>query len=129
MAANSEWWNARTTGHTAGVCSCQEENKMKKWMQPLALVLGLMPALSAAQGADPAKNYPIRPVRIITGSPGSTSDLSARFIAQKFTERWRHQVVVDNRAGAGGIIGTEIAAKSAPDGQTLVIGHIGTHVS
>ena len=102
---------------------------MKKWMQPLALVLGLMPALSAAQGADPAKNYPIRPVRIITGSPGSTSDLSARFIAQKFTERWRYQVVVDNRAGAGGIIGTEIAAKSAPDGQTLVIGHIGTHVS
>jgi len=102
---------------------------MKKWMQPLALVLGLMPALSAAQGADPAKNYPIRPVRIITGSPGSTSDLSARFIAQKFTERWRYQVVVDNRAGAGGIIGAEIAAKSAPDGQTLVIGHIGTHVS
>ena len=102
---------------------------MKKWMQPLALVLGLMPALSAAQSADPAKNYPIRPVRIITGSPGSTSDLSARFIAQKFTERWRHQVVVDNRAGAGGIIGTEIAARSAPDGQTLVIGHIGTHVS
>ena len=102
---------------------------MKKWMQPLALVLGLMPALSAAQGADPAKNYPIRPVRIITGSPGSTSDLSARFIAQKLTERWRHQVVVDNRAGAGGIIGAEIAAKSAPDGQTLVIGHIGTHVS
>lgn len=102
---------------------------MKKWMQPLALVLGLMPALSAAQGADPAPNYPIRPVRIITGSPGSTSDLSARFIAQKFTERWRHQVVVDNRAGAGGIIGAEIAAKSAPDGQTLVIGHIGTHVS
>lgn len=102
---------------------------MKKWMQPLALVLGLMPALSAAQGADPAKNYPIRPVRIITGSPGSTSDLSARFIAQKLTERWRHQVVVDNRAGAGGIIGTEIAARSAPDGQTLVIGHIGTHVS
>ena len=102
---------------------------MRRWMPPLALIVGIAPALSAVQGADPAKNYPIRPVRIIAGSPGSTSDLSARFIAQKLTDRWRHQVVVDNRAGAGGIIGAEIAARSAPDGQTLVIGHIGTHVS
>ncbi len=102
---------------------------MKRWTQTLTLVFLLAPVLAGAQRADPAQNYPVRPVRIITGSPGSTSDLSARFIAQKLTERWRHQVVVDNRAGAGGIIGTEIAAKSAPDGQTLVIGHIGTHVS
>ena len=102
---------------------------MKGWLQTLTLVFLLMPVLAAAQRADPAQNYPVRPVRIITGSPGSTSDLSARFTAQKLTERWRHQVVVDNRAGAGGIIGTEIAARSAPDGQTLVIGHIGTHVS
>lgn len=84
---------------------------------------------AAAWAADPAPGYPSRPIRIITGSPGSTSDLSARFIAQKFTERWGQQAVVDNRPGAGGIIGVEIASKSAPDGQTIVIGHVGTHAS
>src|SRR5688572_19372107 len=87
----------------------------------------LFPA--GALAADPAEKYPFRPVRIITGSAGSTSDLAARFIAQKFTERWGQQVVVDNRPGAGGVIGTEIAARSAPDGNTLVIGHVGTHAS
>lgn len=102
---------------------------MKRGMQTLALLCLMMPLVAAGQVADPAKSYPVRPVRIITGSPGSTSDLSARFIAQKLTERWGQQVVVDNRAGAGGIIGAEIAARSLPDGQTLVIGHIGTHVS
>src|SRR5262245_60745178 len=76
-----------------------------------------------------AQDYPSRPIRIITGSPGSTSDISARFMAQKLTERWGQQAVVDNRPGAGGIIGVEIAAKSAPDGHTLAIGHVGTHAS
>jgi tripartite-type tricarboxylate transporter receptor subunit TctC len=76
-----------------------------------------------------AQEYPTRPIRIITGSPGSTADLSARFMAQKLTERWGQQAVVDNRPGAGGIIGVEIAARSAPDGYTLVIGHVGTHAS
>jgi tripartite-type tricarboxylate transporter receptor subunit TctC len=80
-----------------------------------------------ALGADTI--YPNRPVRVITGSPGSTSDVSARFGAQKLSERWRQQVVVDNRPGAGGIIGAEIGAKAAPDGYTLTIGHIGTHAS
>lgn len=82
-----------------------------------------------AWGADPAPGYPSRPVRIITGSVGSTSDQLARFMAQKFTGRWGQQFVVDNRAGAGGTIGTDIAAKAAPNGYTLTIGHAGTHVS
>jgi tripartite-type tricarboxylate transporter receptor subunit TctC len=90
-----------------------------------ALLLGS----PAVWSADPAAGYPARPIRIITGSPGSTSDLAARFVAQKLTEAWGQQVVVDNRPGAGGIIGVEIAAKSVPDGQTLVIGHVGTHAS
>jgi tripartite-type tricarboxylate transporter receptor subunit TctC len=76
-----------------------------------------------------AQGYPSRPVRLITGSPGSTSDISARFIAQKLSERWGQQVVVDNRPGAGGIIGAEIGAVAAPDGYTLTVGHIGTHAS
>ncbi|HXF66343.1 MAG TPA: tripartite tricarboxylate transporter substrate binding protein [Burkholderiales bacterium] len=76
-----------------------------------------------------AQDYPARPIRIITGSPGSTSDLAARFIGQKLTEAWGQQAVVDNRPGAGGIIGVEIASKAAPDGYTLVVGHVGTHAS
>jgi len=96
------------------------------WISAAALSAPLM---ALAQDADPAKTYPSRPVRIIAGSPGSTSDLSARLIAQKLTDAWHRQVVVDNRAAAGGIVSAEIASRAAPDGQTLLIGHIGTHVS
>src|SRR5215212_2302929 len=93
----------------------------------VAVVVAVL-AWSSASAAD-ADRYPTRPIRIITGSPGSTSDLAARFIAQKFGERWGQQGVVDNRPGAGGIIGVEIGSKSAPDGYTLIIGHVGTHAS
>jgi tripartite-type tricarboxylate transporter receptor subunit TctC len=89
----------------------------------------LLPSLALGQGDGVADKYPQRPIRIITGSVGSTSDLSARILGQKLAERWGQQVVVDNRPGAGGIIGTDIAAKSAPDGYTLAIGHVGTHAS
>jgi len=84
---------------------------------------------AAAWAADPAGAYPSRPIRIISGSPGSTSDLSARFAAQKFNERWGQPAIVDNRPAAGGIIGLDIAARSAPDGHTIVIGHVGTHAT
>ena len=93
---------------------------------PCALICLGAAQLSFAQVKD---GYPNRPIRIITGSPGSTSDLSARFVAQKLTERWGQQAVVDNRAGAGGIIGVEIGARAAPDGYTLIVGHVGTHAS
>ncbi len=92
----------------------------KSWILYVLLVLS-----AHAWCAD----YPNRPIRLISGSPGSTSDFSARFIAQKLTERWGQQVVVDNRPGAGGIIGTEIAAAALPDGYTLTVGHIGTHAA
>src|SRR5918911_211754 len=85
-------------------------------------------ALTGAYAAQP-ENYPSRPVRVITGSVGSTSDQIARFAAQKLTERLGQQFIVDNRAGAGGTIGTDIVAKSIPDGYTLIIAHAGTHVS
>jgi tripartite-type tricarboxylate transporter receptor subunit TctC len=84
-------------------------------------------AISSAIAA--AQEYPTRPVRLIAGSPGSTSDFASRFVAQKLSERWGQQVIVDNRPGAGGIIGTEIGAQAAPDGYTLTVGHIGTHAS
>jgi tripartite-type tricarboxylate transporter receptor subunit TctC len=79
-----------------------------------------------AQGTG---DFPNRPVRLITGSPGSTSDISARLVGQKLVERWGQQVVVDNRGGAGGIVGAEIAARSPADGYTVFNGHIGTHAS
>ena len=89
----------------------------------------LLMALSVPLANAATEAYPTRPVRLITGSPGSTSDISARFIAQKLGERWGQQVVVDNRPGAGGIIGAEIAARAVPDGYTLFNGQIGTHAS
>jgi tripartite-type tricarboxylate transporter receptor subunit TctC len=93
----------------------------------IILAFGASPlGVSAAQAES---SYPNRPVRLVTGSPGSTSDIVARFVAQKLTERWGRTVVVDNRPGAGGIIGSEIVAKSAPDGYTLIVGQIGTHAS
>ena len=91
--------------------------------------LFLLMALTGHLAHSATEAYPTRPVRLITGSPGSTSDISARFIAQKLGERWGQQVVVDNRPGAGGIIGAEIAARAVPDGYTLFNGQIGTHAS
>ena len=69
-----------------------------------------------------AQNYPNRPVRIIAQfTPGTSTDILARVIGQKLTETWGQQVVVDNRPGAGGVVGTEIGAKAAPDGYTLTM--------
>ena len=86
-------------------------------------------ATALAHGAESADKYPSRPVRVITGSIGSTSDQIARFAAQTLTERLGQQFIVDNRAGAGGTIGTDIVAKSPPDGYTLIVAQAGTHVS
>ena len=80
-------------------------------------------SLWASAGASHAASYPDRPVRLIVTYPaGGPADIAARALAQKLGELWGQQVVVDNRAGAGGIIGTELAAKAAPDGYTLLHG-------
>jgi tripartite-type tricarboxylate transporter receptor subunit TctC len=82
----------------------------------------LSPLAPCAVAADAARAYPARPIRIIVlNTPGSGADTVARLIANKLTEAWGHQVVIDNRAGASGNIGTEIAARAAPDGYTLVM--------
>ena len=73
-----------------------------------------------------AETYPARPVRVIVPFvPGGPADYNARLMAQRLTEAWGQQFVVDNRPGAGGLMGTEMAARSNPDGQTLVIGNPG----
>jgi tripartite-type tricarboxylate transporter receptor subunit TctC len=77
--------------------------------------------LCLATGAA-AQSYPARTIRLIAhSSPGGTSDILGRLMAHKLTEALGQQVVVENRAGASGIIGVEVAAKSAPDGYTMLI--------
>jgi tripartite-type tricarboxylate transporter receptor subunit TctC len=77
-------------------------------------------AVSAVANAQPAPAYPVKPLRIVVGFPaGSGTDMLARFVGGKLTERVGQQIVVDNRPGANGIIASELLAKSAPDGYTL----------
>ena len=79
-------------------------------------------------GLASAQTYPTKPVRIIVPqAPGGASDALARIIGQRLSERWHQPVVVENRAGAGGLIGTDAVAKSAADGYTLLLAYDGTH--
>lgn len=90
----------------------------------LMLVM-LAPALCNAQTAD---GFPVRPVRLIVPfAPGGPTDIAARVIGERLAARWGQQVVVDNRPGAGGNVGSDLAAKSAPDGYTMVLGVTGSH--
>jgi tripartite-type tricarboxylate transporter receptor subunit TctC len=83
---------------------------------------------AAWEYAAAADAYPLKPIRIVIGfSPGGYIDLTSRLVAGPLSAALGQQVVVDNRSGAGGVVGTEIAARSAPDGYTLTIGSIGTH--
>lgn len=89
-----------------------------------AAIFGLMLAHAHACAAEPV--YPSRPIRfIVPNGAGGTTDLVARSVAPKLAERLGQQVVIDNRPGSGGILGTEIVAKAAPDGHTLLMGTIG----
>ena len=76
-------------------------------------------AALVATAAEPT--YPSKPVRLLVGfSPGGGTDVAARIIAKKLSETWSQQVVVDNRAGAGGLIAFDLVAKANPDGYTLL---------
>ncbi len=79
-----------------------------------------------AQAAQPA--FPSKPIRIIVAyTPAGTTDILARAVGQKMTETWGQPVIIENRAGAAGNIGTDVAAKATPDGHTLIMGTAGTH--
>ena len=88
---------------------------MKKLIKNIMLCFMCGMAVSAGYAADPA--WPTRPVRVLVPfAPGGTTDVIARIIAARMTEIAGHQFIVDNRAGAGGNIGTGIVANAAPDG-------------
>jgi tripartite-type tricarboxylate transporter receptor subunit TctC len=80
----------------------------------------------AAVGEVHAQAYPTRPVRIIVAfPPGGGTDIVARIVSPRLIDMWGQQVIVENRAGASGVIGTEAAARSAPDGHTLFMATMG----
>ena len=96
---------------------------IRRCLQALVLML------AAATGTVSwAQDYPNRPVKLIVPfPPGGGTDILARPIAQKLSELWGQPVVVDNRGGAGGNLGTKLAAEAPPDGYTLILGVQGTH--
>jgi tripartite-type tricarboxylate transporter receptor subunit TctC len=92
-----------------------------KWLPLLAAF-----AISASSRAG--EDWPARPVRIVAPfAPGGTADTLGRMVAERLSARFRQNFVVDNRPGAGGTVGSELVALSAPDGYTLLVSGIGSH--
>lgn len=93
-------------------------------MTKLLAIVGcaLLSVSGVASAQDPAATYPSKPIRLIVPfTPGTSIDILTRVVAQRLTETWGQQAIVENRPGAGGIIGTEIGAKATPDGYTLTM--------
>ena len=87
-----------------------------------AVIAALIGAAFSSAAVAAEQSYPSRPVRMIVPfAPGGPTDVIARVVAQKLTEAWGHQVVVDNRGGAGGNIGMGLAAQALPDGYTILV--------
>ena len=91
------------------------------------LALGAGLAAFTFAGSACAQAFPSKPVRIVVPqTPGGASDALARIVGQKLSERWGQPVVVENKAGAGGNVGTDLVAKSPADGYTLLMSYVGT---
>jgi tripartite-type tricarboxylate transporter receptor subunit TctC len=83
---------------------------------------------AAPAPAQPAADFPARAIRIVVPFPaGGATDIAARLIGERMTADWKQPVTIDNRPGAGGNIGSDVVAKSAPDGYTLIMGVTGSH--
>lgn len=100
-------------------------------MMRISAAITVATALAAVLGAAHAqvRDYPARPIRfVVPFPPGGATDTVTRIVAQKLNDQYKRQVaIVDNRGGAGGVVGSEIVARAAPDGYTLVMGTTGTH--
>src|SRR5687768_644074 len=111
------------------ICFISSRNTMAlRAMKAEAVLAGVLSiALLSAASDTAAQAYPSRPVRLIVPfPPGGGTDIISRTVAQKLSEGWGQPVVVDNRGGANGLIGTELAARAKPDGYTLLV-VIATH--
>jgi tripartite-type tricarboxylate transporter receptor subunit TctC len=90
-----------------------------------AVIAGALLAVTAS--AHSQSNYPQRPVRmVIPFAPGGASDFVGRIMQAKMSEQLGQQLVIDNRTGAAGNIGVEVAARANPDGYTILLGNVGT---
>lgn len=95
---------------------------------PIARRLFLTFAVLAIAGGALAQSYPTRPIKLVVPfPPAGSTDLSARAVAVKLAERLGQPVIIENKPGAGGNIGSDQVAKAAPDGYTLLVGTVGTH--
>jgi tripartite-type tricarboxylate transporter receptor subunit TctC len=98
--------------------------QISRWMSSLAAVAALL----FAAGVAVAQGYPTKSIRLVAPStPGDAPDVIARLVAERLSAVLGQQVVVENRPGAGGVVGSEIVAKAAPDGYTLIMGNAGSH--
>jgi len=96
---------------------------VQRWMSSLVVAVALVAAGYAA-----AQAYPTKSIRLVAPStPGDAPDVIARLIAERLSVALGQQVVVENRPGAGGVVGSEIVAKAVPDGYTLIMGNAGSH--
>ena len=98
-------------------------------MRPMSRILVLVSALTALPvTAAFAQHYPSKPIRLIVPfAAGGGNDNVARLVGKRLSESLGQPIVIDNRPGAGGVVGAELAAKSAPDGYTLFLGGVGSH--
>jgi len=102
--------------------------EQKQAISTLAVAFSVALALAPPSDGALAQSYPARTVRwVVPYPPGASNDVVARLLGQKLTELWGQSVVTDNRGGAGGLLGADIVAKSAPDGYTLLLTNPGSN--
>ena len=100
--------------------------KQTVFLAAAAAAITHVAAVQAARPEAAPASYPTKPVRLIVPfAPGGGTDIIARLVAQELGQAWRQSVIVDNRGGSGGVIGTDLAAKAAPDGYTMVLVSLG----